>query len=396
MKPPFGERSENEPRESLGTPAADAAAAGAQLSADPWADGLAEAAQELSDGLPEGGPESLSERELLQFDLSQMIDGELCEEPAARTLERLEALPECRDFFEHMLTQLGAHRDLSRPETLVEHYRELIGGRLPKDLETRQLVHRLASIFYQVGKAYALSAFDPDWRQRVFERAVSVDAARSQGRGFIDGVASRQAEGDAARFGQVDWRQKRHLLNGLLERIERPADKAKRMLEECLRIEPDYDPAQLYLGFLEQKAGLKLRAAKRFRQVFDDAVDPGNRGHAAMQLGKLYVAEGEFRTALVWFRWVGLSGLARLDERFFPANFNIGLCYAHLEQPARAIAAFRGMLDRHPGRRAELAQFFARSPKLRLCIDSQPGFAAALLARCPELFSVSADGARPA
>lgn len=393
MKPSFGERSENEPRETLGTPAADP---GAPLATDPWSDGLAEDPAGLSDGLPAGGPEAFSERELLQFDLSQMIDGELREEPAARTLERLEVLPECREFFEHMLAQLGANRDLSRPETLVEHYRELVGGRLPNDLETKQLVHRLASIFYQVGKAYALSAFDPDWRQRVFERAVSVDAARSQGRGFIDGVASRQAEGQAERFGQVDWRQKRHLLNGLLERIERPADKAKRMLEECLRIEPDYDPAHLYLGFLEQKAGLKLRAAKRFRQVFDEGVDPGNRGHAAMQLGKLYVAEGEFRTALTWFRWVGLSGLARLDERFFPANFNIGLCYAHLERPARAIEAFRSMLDRHPGRRSELAQFFARSPKLRVCIDSQPGFAEALLARCPELFSNPAEGARPA
>ena len=368
MKPSFGERSENEPREPLGTPAA---APGAPLATDPWSDGLAEDPAGLSDGLPEGGPEAFSERELLQFDLSQMIDGELREEPAARTLERLEVLPECREFFEHMLAQLGANRDLSRPE-------------------------RLASIFYQVGKAYALSAFDPDWRQRVFERAVSVDAARSQGRGFIDGVASRQAEGEPERFGQVDWRQKRHLLNGLLERIERPADKAKRMLEECLRIEADYDPAHLYLGFLEQKAGLKLRAAKRFRQVFDEGVDPGNRGHAAMQLGKLYVAEGEFRTALTWFRWVGLSGLARLDERFFPANFNIGLCYAHLERPARAIEAFRSMLDRHPGRRSELAQFFARSPKLRACIDSQPGFAEALLARCPELFSSPAEGARPA
>jgi tetratricopeptide (TPR) repeat protein len=388
MKPTSGDRSESDAHGPQGSTASAPALAGASslgVSADAWGDGLAEDGL-LQDDLPQGGKETLGECELLQYDLSQMVDGELQEEPAARTLERLEALPDCRDFFENIVAQVSAHRDVADPEQLVERYRELTGGRIPGDLETRQLVHRLASIFYQVGKAYALSAFDPDWRQRVFERAVSVEAARSQGRGFIDGIAARQSSEEGARFGQIEWHKKRHLLNGLLERIERPADKAKRMLEECLKVEPDYDPAHLYLGFLDQKAGLRLRAAKRFRYVFDEAVDPGNRGHAAMQLGKLYVAEGEFRTALTWFRWVGISGLAHLDERFFPAMFNIGLCYVHLGRGERALATFRQMLDRHPGRRTDLANFFARSPKLRSAIDAQPDLGAAFLARCPELF----------
>jgi tetratricopeptide (TPR) repeat protein len=397
MKPTSGDRSDSDDPGVIGSGAGALPLSGQTLqgsAGEAWGDGLAED-QTLGDDLPPGGVEVLGERELLQFDLSQMVDGELQEEPAARTLERLEALPECREFFEHIVAQVSAHREVADPEQLAERYRQLTGGRLPADLETRQLVHRLASIFYQVGKAYALSAFDPDWRQRVFERAVSVEAARSHGRGFIDGIAARQAVGPSNQFGQVAWHHKRHLLNGLLERIERPADKAKRMLEECLKVEPDYDPAHLYLGFLEQKSGLRLRAAKRFRYVFDEAVDPGNRGHAAMQLGKLYVLEGEFRSALTWFRWLGLSGLARLDERFFPALFNVGLCYAHLGQGRRAVDAFRSMLDRHPGRRADLAGFFARSPKLRLAIDSQPDLARDLLARCPELFA-AADGSSAA
>jgi tetratricopeptide (TPR) repeat protein len=280
------------------------------------------------------------------------------------------------------------NRTLHDEGELRRNYADLVGADLPQDFETRQLVHRLAEIFYQLGKAYALSAIDPGFRTRIFEQAVSVEPARVRGRGFIDGVAARSESGTV---GGIDWRTKRHLLNGALERIEQPLVKARRLLEEALAVEDDYEPAQLYLAFLDAREGRTLKAAKGYRAIFDTAVDPGNRGHAAVQLGVLHTAEGEFREALTWFRWVGLSGLADLDRRFFFARFNVGLCYAHLRQPERALEAFRGMLDRHPERVGELVSFFARSPELRAAIDAQPGFTEALAARCPELFQ-SANG----
>ncbi|QDU69215.1 zf-HC2 domain-containing protein [Engelhardtia mirabilis] len=318
----------------------------------------------------------------LQLQLSMLADGELDEVVAARAVAQLETCPECREFFDGIRAQVELNRALHDPERLALNYAALVGGELPRDLETRQLVHRLVSIFYQLGKAYTLAAIDPGYRTRVFERAVSVEPTRVHGRGFVDGVAHRSG----GPLGGFDWRDKRRLLNGALESIEEPLEKGRRLLDEALAIEPDFEHALLYLAFIDLHEKKVLKAAKRFREVFETAIDPGSRGHAAVQLGKLHTDEGEYRDALLWFRWIGISGLADLDSRFFFVRFNIGLCHAHLRRADRAIEAFRGMLDRYPDRVGELVGFFARSKELQRVIDSQPGFTDELVARCPELF----------
>jgi hypothetical protein len=53
---------------------------------------------------------------------------------------------------------------------------------------------------------------------------------------------------------------------------------------------------------------------------------------------------------------------------------------------SRSLGYFRQLLDRHPDRAGEVAELFARSPKLREAIDAQAGFAETLFATCPELF----------
>ena len=325
----------------------------------------------------------------LQLQLSMLVDGELDEVVAAQAVAQLESCPECREFFDGIRSQVELNRALHDPEELARNYAALVGDQVPKDLETRQLVHRLVSIFYQLGKAYTLAAIDPGYRTRVFERAVSVEPTRVHGRGFVDGVAHRSG----GPLGGFDWRDKRHLLNGALESIEDPLEKGRRLLDEALAIEPDYEHALLYLAFIDLHEKKVLKASKRFREVFDTAIDPGSRGHAAVQLGTLYVGEEDHAEALRWFRWIGISGLADLDSRFFFVRFNIGLCYAHLRRPERAIEAFRGMLDRYPERVGDLVGFFARSKELQRVIDSQPGFTEALVTRCPELFQPVGDGA---
>jgi hypothetical protein len=88
---------------------------------------------------------------------------------------------------------------------------------------------------------------------------------------------------------------------------------------------------------------------------------------------------------------VTITGLADRDDRFWFARFNLGQVYARKKRPERALAYFRELLDKHAGRVAEVAEAFARSPKLRETIDSQEGFAEALLRRCPELFDREAS-----
>ena len=318
----------------------------------------------------------------LQLQLSMLVDGELDELAAGRAIAELENCESCAQFFDTIRGQVRLHRELHDTDALRTRYAELVGAGIGLDMEARQAVHRLADIFYQLGKAYALSAIDPDYRTRIFEAAVAVEPTRHRGRGYVDGVAARSG----GSYGGFDWRAKRHLLNGTLEKVEEPLEKARRLLEEALEIEPDHEPSQLYLGFLDARAGRSMAAQRRFRQVFDEAVEESHRGHAASQLGVLHVGEENYREALVWFRWIGLSGLTELEPRFFVASFNVGVCYAHLGKRVQALDAFRRMLDRAPERSAELAALFARSPELQRVIDRQPGFTEDLARTCPELF----------
>ena len=317
-----------------------------------------------------------------QIDLSALVDGELDEVASGRAVAHLETCAECREFFEDTREQVRAHRDMADPEGLVQRYSDLLGVAVEGEIESIELVCRLSNIFYQLGKAYVLTATDPDFKTRVFEKAVPLETTRTRGRGFVDGVL----QSGRGRSGGVDWIQARHLFNGTLTRIEGALDKGKRLLHEALQADPGHEEARIYLAFVDIHEGRYLKAGRTFQEVFETAVDPINRGHAAVQLSVLYSREEEWRRAILFSRWVTMSGLADAEERFFVVRFNLGTYYARLRQPARAIEAFQTLIQRHPDRSGEIAGFFARSDELRACIDSQPGFAEALVSACPALF----------
>jgi tetratricopeptide (TPR) repeat protein len=328
-----------------------------------------------------------------QMDLSCLLDGELDEVRSARAMLHIEECPVCRDFFRDIRQQVLVHRDVADPDRLFARL-AMIGGTdvlpeafvpagLDAEAEAIDLVHRLATVFYQLGKAYVLAAIDPDFRTRVFDAAVSVAETKNQGRGFVDGVVLNGR--DCA--GGVDWQRARHMLNGRLERIESPLEKGRRLLNEALQADPDHEEAKLYQAFLLAHEGQTLEAAGRYREILNTAVNEDNRGHAAMQLGKLYVSQRSYRKSVACFRWMTMSGLADADDRFFGARFNLGKAYAMLGDSERALAAFETLLERHPGRVAEVARLFSNAPLLRSAIDSIPGFTEALLQRCPALFA---------
>ena len=320
-----------------------------------------------------------------QLDLSCLVDGELDEVAAAHAIAHLEDCSVCSSFFEDARAQVRAHRDLADTDGLIERYSVLLGRDLGHAVEAGELVHRLSTIFYQLGKAYVLTAVDPGFRTRIFEKAVQVANAQAKGRGFVDGVLA----GGRGAAGGLDWSEARHMLNGRLEKIESPLAKGRRLLEEAIGADPTHEEARLYLAWLDAHEGKKIRAATAFRQIFRTALDDSNRAHALLQLGKLLGEEGEHKKAIACNRWITMSGLADRDSRFFFARFNIGMHYAVLRDRARSLAAFRALIDHNPGRAAEIAEFFLRSPLTRACIDQQPGFAEALFSTCPELFPAS-------
>ncbi len=318
-----------------------------------------------------------------QLDLSCLVDGELDGIPAARAIAHLETCPDCNSFFDDARSQVRAHREIADPEALIERYASLVGDRdTEREIETIELVHRLSTIFYQLGKAYVLTAIDPDFHTRVFEQCVSVEPTQTEGRGFVDGVLASGRDG----AGGLDWGEARHMLNGRLARIEDPLEKGRRLLQEAISADPSHEEARLYLAYVQAHEGKTLRAAASYRQIFRCAIDPANRAHAAVQLGRLYAQQEEYRKAIACSRWVILSGLADEDERFFFVRFNLGVYYADLRDRKRSLAAFRELLDRNPERVMDVVEFFRNATATQAVIGLQAGFAEELLEMCPELF----------
>jgi tetratricopeptide (TPR) repeat protein len=336
-----------------------------------------------------------------QMDLSCLVDGELDEPAAGRAMLHLEECTACRDFFEGTRDCLRLHLDVADPDRLLARLSTLTGTDLAHEACGIELVHRLATIFYQLGKAYLLTAIDPNFRTRVFERAMSVETTQCEGRGFVDGVLLR---GETS-HGRVDWQHARALFNGRLKKIDSPREKARKLLQEAIAADPSHEEAQLYMAYLHSSEGKTLKAADGYRRVFDTGMTEANRGHAAMQLGLLHCQEDELRKALTYFRWVSLSGIDRRDERFFVARFNTGVNYTLLANNergsaaktdrARALDAFRGLIDAHPSRISEIAELFASSRQLQQSIEAQEGFIEALAGRCPELFRPSDSSSGP-
>jgi len=326
--------------------------------------------------------------ESFQLDLSCLVDGELDEQAAARAMLHLETCGDCRGFFEETRQCVQLHLDMVDPDRMLARLATLTGTELTRATRGIELVHRLATILYQLGKAYVLAGTQPGWSTRVFEEAVPVEPTQTRGRGFVDGVLSS----GEAELGGVDWRHARGILNGRLKRIASPLEKGRKLLEESIAVDASHEEARLYLAFLHAHEGRTIKAFEEYGELFRTSLDENNRGHAAMQLGLLHGSQGDYRRAQVFFRWVTLSGLASREARFWWAQFDLALYYALLRDDERALQRFRKLLDDYPERLPEVRAGFANEASLREVVEARPGFAEALVARCPELFG----GAAPA
>jgi|FLOH01.1.fsa_nt_gi tetratricopeptide (TPR) repeat protein len=323
-----------------------------------------------------------------QSDLSALVDGELDDAAATRAIAHLEVCAGCHDFLDDTRSMVSMHQDIANPDSLLLRFSALTGKELMDQAESSLLVSRLATVFYQLGKAYVLAATDAQYRNDVFEPAVRVELEKTRGRGFVDGVLASGRDS----ISDVDWSEARHMLNGRLTKIENSLEKGKRLLEEALTIDADHEEARLYRAFVHSHEGRRMRAAEDLRYVFDTAMDEANRGHAAMQLGKLYGAEGDHKRALVCFRWVTISGLADVNPRFFLARYNAAICHLRLGSANRSVDVLRDLLDRHPNEAARIADALAESsPKLQSIMASLDGFAENLIQTCPELFALPSE-----
>ncbi|MCA9001404.1 MAG: hypothetical protein KDB61_05745, partial [Planctomycetes bacterium] len=150
--------------------------------------------EDWMDGLTEG-------QIALQHSLSCLADGELDEAAAAQALVRIESDEECRSFFEDIQRCARMHRDVMDPGRISARI-AMMAGDVEDGIEGQQLGRRLATIFYQLGKAYVLSAVDFDrFQEHVFASAVPIAQTKTMGRGFVDGVLG----GGKVQRGRGDW-----------------------------------------------------------------------------------------------------------------------------------------------------------------------------------------------
>ncbi|MEZ6018127.1 MAG: hypothetical protein R3F49_23685 [Planctomycetota bacterium] len=343
-----------------------------------------------------------AEQYSLQHQLSCLVDGELDEPAAAQVMVLLEESADAREFFDDIRAYARLHRDIQDPARLEARMAMFSAALFRAEdvanaAESIDLAHRLATIFYQLGKAYTLNAIEPEaFQQRVFERAVPIEETRAAGRGFVDDVVAGGRDPHATIGAALDWRTARSLFNGRLERIADPLEKGRRLLEQAVETDPSHEEARIYLAFVHAREGRSIRAAEGYREVFDSAMERTNRGHAAMQLGRLFYLEGDTRSATCWWRWLTISGLADADPRFEGARLNLGVVYATVGDLSRSVDYFRALLDQHmrhhDGDVSGVARLFAGHRDLRELIESRPGLTEQLVARCPELFRPSAAG----
>ncbi len=338
--------------------------------------------------------DAVSDRTALQMDLSALADGELDEAAAARVMVQLQADEGCRSFFDDVQRFARLHRDMDEPDRVVARLTALTGtgfGDLGLGIEGAadafeqrvdeiDLVHRLATIFYSLGKAYVLAALDPaSFRERVFEAAAPINITRTTGRGFVDGVL----KGGRSEGHRVDWNDARRSLNGRLERLEDPMVKGLHLLEQALATDPSHEEARIYLAFVYAQQGKPLKAADQYREVFDTAIQMENRGHAAIQLGQLHTAEDEHRRAAAFYRWVRTTGLEASEPRFWFVNYNIAMAYLGMGQQERCLDYLAGLAETYPNRVNEAASLVVDASLFKDAIQSQPGFAERFAERCP-------------
>lgn len=310
-----------------------------------------------------------------QRDLSALLDREIKDDAARRTLAHLEKCEHCAEFFQAIRLQALAHRDLAVPGSLARRLRRLRGEDLFEGMTDAEIIRRLASALYQLGKAYVLLANDGDYLLKVAEEPVEIDsfgsteaaeaarAAEATGAAHIDAATLRRHAPD-------------HLQQG------------RRLLQEALRLKPKFAEARLYSGFVHQLMSDPEAAAREYREVFLRTDRHVNRAHAAIQLGLLYDRLGEHRLALRMYRWVVASGLLARRPEFAFVLYNIAVEHLSLNDLAAAVSMLRRIRLGHPElwrqsigwlhQSPELLAFLSQDAEFRLEVEaSEPAFFAA-------------------
>jgi tetratricopeptide (TPR) repeat protein len=286
-----------------------------------------------------------------QRDLSALFDGELPEETARKTMVHMEACSDCSEFFEAIRLQALAHKDLAVPGSLAQRIRRLNGEDIFDGMTDSEILRRLASALYQLGKAYVLTATDENYRIRVAEEPVTIDTFEC-GEAVEAAHAAKKTGACATGAEALEHKAASHLAHG------------RQLLDEALSLKPKFAEAQLYLGLTCQAQKDAVGAEKAYQQVFLHTDRLVNRAHAAIQLGMLHDHAQNHARALRFYRWVVASGLVARREDFGFVLYNIAVQHLSLGNLEAAATLLVDIRQSRPTLWVQVRNWLRDSPEL--------------------------------
>lgn len=350
----------------------------------------------------------------IQADLSAMLDGELEGDSGNARVRRVmvhsEACPDCKRFLASIRAQARAHQELGNAGLAVEaatpegaHRRLKLaaaasdGGSLGALLlENRG---QLAMVLYELGRGFALMGLSPEFSREVAKEPVPIPDMSLRGRNLVG-----ELEREARARGESDsgWVDARELFEpGALRSQEDNLGRADRLLTECLELDPDHHEARIYLAMVcaaqdrlpEARTALEsvLRRTELSGGPTPTVGMTANRAYALLNLGNVYMEEGDCPRAIELFMELVDSGAASGHPRFGMVYFNLALAHGYLGEHEVAIGWFNRLHQELPHKRPMIGRELATKREFLEAIAQQPGFIERLAKTFPAWFATPGE-----
>lgn len=332
----------------------------------------------------------------IQSDLSAMLDGELAPACVRRVMVHSDVCPVCRSFLDGIRVQALAHQDLHKclhadqDEVIEIHglggYRsgERLGQIKVSELRRKLTANRdqLARIFYELGRGFVLMGLSPNFSRIVACEPVPIPDMFQRGRNLVDEVERIASGGpgwnsavDAATTDRAggEWVRAKSLFQG--DRLRSPEENLVRgqdLLNEALMLCPDFHEARIYLGHSYHVSQEKTLACREFKSVLRGSEDLNMRAFALLNLGNVFLEEGELELATAYFIKLVESGVVGKSPRFGLIYFNLALAYGLREMFDDCETWLSKLYRELPHKRRMIAEEFRARPQFTSVLALHP------------------------
>ena len=266
-----------------------------------------------------------------------------------------------------------------------------VSKEISKKLHAGKLVGELAQLLYELGKAYVLKANEA-MSGRLgrptmvsLKKAVDIRSTSAQGRKLAREVEELETAGGQRETGSLFGRSRR-LFSSSSRAGAGLLTNGRRLLEAALTVEPDLDPARLYLGLHHMLSGRFDRARLEFRRVYREAADPIHRTMAINMLGNVHATTYDFTRAIECYEEVVAAEPAG-HEPLFTALINLAVNCVKAGHVAKGVHHFHELVDRFPAQVDETRTLLTKKQDFMNLLQRQVSLQRDLSRQIPALFA---------